>query len=251
MSAPVNPCQPNLADYRTFIYGIVLGPRGASAYPSAAGTVSAGTTASLTDISAKWTPNQWVGCVVFDVTQGWGGIVLSNTATEVDFIVSPGGVQVIDSSGAFVTDSSGNQVTATANNAGLAPDAGDQYVIVQAALSESLGMAKCEVNETINCASPLWYTKAVYNLAADRLINFGVDVQGQTLLADFREKFQLLALETGTIGSASDSGTSGSFVVPEQMRQFTFNEIQLQKTPFGRNYMAIAQKYGQSIWAMS
>ncbi len=249
--ALINPTQPNLADYRTFVYGLVLGATGAQAYPSAAGTVSGGTTATLTDISASWTVNQWIGCVVFDVTQSWGGIVLSNTATEVSFIVAPGGVQAIDSNGAYVTDSSGNDVIAMANTANLAPAPGDQYLIVQSALSETLGIAIEQVNEAINDASPLMYTKAVYNLAADRLINFGVDVAGQTILADFRNKFQLLTLETGTIGSASDQGTSGSYVVPSQMNSFTFDDIQLQKTPFGRQYMAIAQKYGQSIWALS
>ncbi len=248
---PVNPTQPNLADYRSFIYGLVLGPNGQAAYPSFAGTVSGGTTATLTDISANWPTNQWIGCVVFDVTQGWGGIVISNTATVISFIVAPGGVQVIDSNGAFVTDSSGNQINAIANDQNLIPASGDQYIVVQASLSETLAIALEQVSETINCVSPLMYTKAVYNLGADRLINFGVDVQGQTILADFRNKFQLLTLETGTIGSASDSGTSGSYVVPEQMNSFTFDDIQLQKTPFGRQYMAIAQKYGQSIWGMS
>lgn len=251
----MNPLVPNLADYRAFVYGLVLPakspPYPYPAFPYAAGTVSGGTVASLTDISANWIANQWIGCVVFDVTQCWGGIVISNTPTEADFIVSAGSVSLIDSSGAFVTDAGGYDIGATGNTAGLSPAPGDQYIIVQASLSESLAIALAEVNEFIKIASPLMYTKAVYNLAADRLINFGVDVQGQTLLADARKKFDLLDLNVGVVNSASDQGTSGSYVIPEQMQTFTMNELQLMKTPFGRAYLSIAQSYGSTLFGIS
>lgn len=245
----VNPLCPNLADYRAFVYA--QDRNASAAYPYAAGTVSAGTSATLSDIAANWAADQWDGCVVFDVTQSWGGLVISNTPTVASFIVSAGSVPLIDSSGAYVTDSSGEDVTATGNTLGLTPNPGDQYLIVQPSLSESLAIALCTVNATLHCASPILYTKAVYNLALDRLINFGIDVEGQTWLSDLRGRFEILAIETGSIASASDQGTSGSYVVPEQMQSFTLDELQLMKTPFGRAYLAIAQKYGQAIWGLS
>jgi hypothetical protein len=253
--ALVNPLCPNLANYRTFVYGLVLPaatpPYPYPAFPYAAGTVSAGTTATLTDLAAKWPDNEWAGCVLFDVTQRWGGLVVSNTLTVASFITASGGVQLIDSSGAFVTDSGGNEITATGNSQGLTPAPGDQYLIVQPSLSESLAVALAEVNELINLASPLLYTKAVYNLAADRLINFGVDVPGQTLLADARKKFDLVALNVGIVNSASDQGTSGSYVIPQQMQTFTMSDLQLMKTPFGRAYISIAQAYGPTLFGIS
>lgn len=222
----VNPFAPNLPDYRAFVYG--MASKAAAGYPSAAGTVSGGTTWRLTDISATWKPNQWVSCVVLDVTQNWSGIVISNTGTEVDFIITPAG-----------------------NPGELTPAPGDQYLIVQAGLQESLDIAVATVNETLSCASPLLYTKAVYNLALDRLINFGIDVQGQTWLQDLRKGFGVLSIESGVVAAASDQGTSGSMLVPDQFRTFTLDDLQLMKTPFGRNYLSIAQNYGPTLFGVS
>src|SRR6185437_2473114 len=246
----VNPFVPNLADYRSFVYG--MSSKAASVYPTAAGTVSAGTISSLTDQAANWKANAWIGCVMFDVTQSFGGIVISNTSTVVSFeVYGPGSVQLIDSSGAFVMDSGGNQITGVGNAQGLAPAPGDRYLIVQASLSESLAIAIATVNETLSCVAPLLYTKAVYNLALDRLINFGVDVEGQTWLQDLRTDFGVLSIESGVVAAASDQGTSGSMLVPDQFRTFTLDDLQLMKTPFGRQYLSIAQNYGSTLFGVS
>ncbi len=248
----INSLVPNLADYRTFLLAAgIPPPQAPTVFPSVAGTVSAGTVSTLTDIAANWTENQWIGCVVFDVTQSWGGVVVSNTPTVVSFIVSAGSVQLIDSSGGFVSNSSGGLITATGNTAGLAPAPGDQYIIVQPVASMSLGVAEQVVNDDLQAAVPALYTLAVYNLAADRLINYAPDQTGQNFFASNRSSYHLLDIEVGVIQGASDQGTSGSYLNIEAMKTFTLGDLQMLKTPFGRRYMEIAMNYGPTLWGMS
>lgn len=251
----INPLVPNLADYRSFLIAAGIppsSPAGAEAvFPGVSGTVSGGTVSTLTDISAKWTANQWINCVVFDVTQSWGGVIISNTETVVSFIVSAGSVQLIDSSGAFVGNSSGGSVTATGNTEGLAPAPGDQYLIVQPVASMSLGVAEQVVNDDLQSAVPQLYTLAVYNLATDRLINYAPDQPGQNFFATARANYHLLDMNVGVIQGASDQGTSGSYLNLEAMKTFTLGDLQTLKTPFGRRYMEIAMNYGPSLWGMS
>jgi hypothetical protein len=241
----------SLAGYRSFLLSIGIPPANAAAvFPSVLGTVSAGTVSTLTDISANWAVDQWSGCVLFDVTQAWGGVVISNTPTVVSFITSAGGVELIDSSGGFVTDSSGNDISATGNTSGVAPQPGDQYLIVQPVVSGSLCIALETVNEALEVSSSL-YNLAVYNLAADRLLNYAPDQPGQNFFAKAREKYHLLDTSVGVIQGASDQGTSGSYLNLEAMRNFTLGDLQTLKTPFGRRYMDIAMAYGPSIWGLS
>jgi hypothetical protein len=50
--------------------------------------------------------------------------------------------------------------------------------------------------------------------------------------------------------SADDASTSGSFNIPEQFNGLTIGDLQNLKTPYGRQYLAIAQKYGE-LWGIS
>ena len=242
---------PNLPGYFAFLTSNGIPPSSTQkAFPGYSGTVSAGTVSTLTDIAANWPPNQWTGCVVFDVTQGWGGVVISNTATEVSFIVSAGDVQLIDSSGGLVTDSGGNTIGATGNTLGLTPAPGDQYIIAQSVASMSLAVALQIVNRMLQRASTLMYGLAVYNLATDRLLNFAQDQPGQTYFQDLRAKYKLLDLAVGVVQSASDQGTSGAYVNLETMKNFTLMDLATLKTPFGRRYMEIAMSFGPDIFGL-
>jgi hypothetical protein len=100
-------------------------------------------------------------------------------------------------------------------------------------------------------ASPLMYTLAVYNLAADRLINFAQDVQGQNFFRQLREKYNIFSFSPGVIASTSDSGTSSSFANPEALTRLTLGDLQKLKTPYGRAYLSIAQELGPSIWGLT
>ncbi len=231
-----------LAPYRTFLIAAGIPPSSAqAAFPSAAGLVSSGTGASLTDLSAKWVSNQWIGCVVFDVTQSWGGIVVSNTETQADFTSVP----MINPDGTFADSPAG-----TGNPQGLTPAPGDQYVIVQPVVSGSLGVAL----EVVNCdleVAPKHYDLAVYNLASDRLLNYAPDMPGQTFFADTRKSYKLLDPLVGVVQAASDQGTSGAYLNLEAMKNFTLGDLQTLRTPFGRRYMDIAMSFGPNLYGIS
>jgi hypothetical protein len=105
------------------------------------------------------------------------------------------------------------------------------------------------------------YAIAVYNFAGDRLITYGQDpadapyVEGtdppQKFFAYSRSTWKIFGFVSGVVQSTSDDGTSVSMVVPEAFKNFTLADLQSLKTPWGREYMAIAQSYGPSIWGLS
>lgn len=99
------------------------------------------------------------------------------------------------------------------------------------------------------------YTRAVYNFAGDNLINNAVDQPSATptsgsippplpYFEDLRRKWQINSFVSGVINSSSDESTSQSMVVQKAAEDFQLGDLQLLKTPYGRAYLAIAQKYG-------
>lgn len=110
-------------------------------------------------------------------------------------------------------------------------------------------------------SQPSPYALAVYNLSGDRLINFAQDlpdaasVDGSNpalpYFAYMRSKLKLNTWVGGTVQASSDESTSVTLVVPKAMENFTVADLQTSKTPWGLNYMAIAQEYGPSGWGIS
>jgi len=107
---------------------------------------------------------------------------------------------------------------------------------------------------------PSIYALAVYNLAADRLVNYAPDVAdapnvpGSNPPAPYfaytRTKFNLLGFVGGVIQSTSDEGTSESMVVPEFAKALTMADLNTLQTPWGRRYLGLAQSAG-SLWGLS
>jgi hypothetical protein len=219
----VNPTTPNLQDYLSFLYSGAVGVPPAN-LPSVVGTVTGATATSLTDTAQTWTLNQWNGDTVADITLGEQATVTATTP--------PGTVAFTP---AVV----------------VVPVVGDTYVIAPDVVFTSLKVALEIVSPRLGCASSTIYTLAVYNLAADRLINYAPDVLDQTYFADLRKQFNLLSVSVGVTAQASDQGTSVGMLNQEQMKLFTFQDLQTLKTPMGRQYMAFAQTYGRSLWGLS
>ena len=104
-----------------------------------------------------------------------------------------------------------------------------------------------------NTAEPTIYATAVYNLAADMLINFAPDSAGpppSTYFADLRKSFGCNSFVGGVINSTSDEGTSQGMVVPDFAQTLTVAQVQNLKTPYGRMYLGIAAGYGP-LWGLS
>lgn len=72
-----------------------------------------------------------------------------------------------------------------------------------------------------------------------------------TFFADLRAKWNVNAISTGVVSETHDESTGSSFVVPEQFKDLTLTDLQNLKTPYGRAYMAFAQKYGQTLWGLT
>jgi hypothetical protein len=139
------------------------------------------------------------------------------------------------------------------------------YLLSQAALSSqstpeaitatnqwivwTFGVALKTVNRALAIAGEL-YNIAVYNLATDRLLNWAPDIEGQTYFQDLRRDMKLTRPALGVASSGSDQGTSGAVLNPDFMRALTMADLQTLKTPFGREYMGIAQQFGPDIFGL-
>lgn len=94
------------------------------------------------------------------------------------------------------------------------------------------------------------YAIAVYNLAGDRLVNYAPDQTGMCFFQDLRTSLGLNSSVLGVINSTSDNGTSQSMSVPDWTNNLTIADLQTLKTPWGRNYLGIAQSYG-TLWGLT
>lgn len=113
--------------------------------------------------------------------------------------------------------------------------------------------------ELATVPSPI-YMLAVYNLGGSNLINYAQDLPNAAdvpgtdpplpFFAAFRKSINANGFVSGVISSASDEGTSESMVVQKAAENFTLADLQLLKDPWGRTYLALAQKYGV-IWGLN
>lgn len=94
------------------------------------------------------------------------------------------------------------------------------------------------------------YEVAVYNLAADYLINYTTDVEDGDFFSEARAKYKIGNFTPGVVQSTSDEGTSSSLVVQKMAEEFSLGDLQNLKTPYGRQYLTIAQSVGID-WGIS
>lgn len=110
------------------------------------------------------------------------------------------------------------------------------------------------VNQNLQGASPTIYLLAVYNCAASNLLAFAQDVPplaagAPGYFAAIRKGFNMNAF-TLPVSSASDEGTSTSYVVPEFLSTLSLADLGYLTNPYGRQYLAFAQRYG-TVWGLS
>ena len=111
-------------------------------------------------------------------------------------------------------------------------------------------LASAQVNCTLRII-PIAYTFAVYNLAGDYLINWAADLPDQTFFTKARESYHVNQFVAGVVASTGDNGTSTSLLNPEFLRGLTMGQLSNLNTPFGRQYLALAQAYGPTQWGLS
>jgi hypothetical protein len=106
------------------------------------------------------------------------------------------------------------------------------------------------------------YAMAVYNLAADTLINLVQDAPDAPIYANtpngqglpywewLRTKYGVNNFVAGVVQSASDVSTSSSYMVPETFKGYTIANLGNLKTPYGVRYLGIASSLGTQ-WGLS
>lgn len=107
------------------------------------------------------------------------------------------------------------------------------------------------------------YMLAVYNLAGDRLVNWAPDpsppfdypadpsVTPPTPYWQYlRTQYDINGFIAGVVQSSNDVTTGNTLLVPDFMKEFQLSDLQELKTPWGRAYLAWAQKYG-TAWGLT
>lgn len=105
------------------------------------------------------------------------------------------------------------------------------------------------------------YALAVYNLAGDRVINYGQDLPDAAPIAGSeppvgffawsRKQWNINGFVSGVISASNDESTGQSMVVQDAAKNFTLGDLQNLKTPYGRQYLAFAQDFGPATWGIT
>jgi hypothetical protein len=118
-------------------------------------------------------------------------------------------------------------------------------------IATAFQLATDTINSLIQQASPDLYNLAVYNLGGDIIINFAPDPSPTDLFfSQLRTKWGIGNFTAGVVGATSDQGTSANLIVQNAARLFVLDDLQRLKTPYGRQYAAIAQKFG-TLWGIT
>lgn len=118
-------------------------------------------------------------------------------------------------------------------------------------LTTTLTIAADIANSALEQASNDIYMLAVYNLATDRLVNYAQDTAPANYFSTLRNNYKLSAFVPGVVSSSSDNGSATTMLNTEGMKNFTLQDLQTLKTPWGRQYIAFAQMYGPALWGLT
>ena len=114
----------------------------------------------------------------------------------------------------------------------------------------SLDFANDTVSPFLRNAGCNIYNMAVYNLAGDTLLGWSQDQPGQTFFADARKAYGINNFTAGVVSSSSDESTSSALTTPEYFKHFTLSNLRNLKTPYGLQYLSIAQDIGP-LWGLT
>ncbi len=106
------------------------------------------------------------------------------------------------------------------------------------------------VNQLINTVAPDLYTLALNGLAGDFLLQWAQDLPGQTFFATARQNYGINNFVAGIVSNTEDESTSVAIKTPDFMAGLTLMDLQNLKTPYGRQYLMIAQQFG-ALWGLT
>lgn len=105
------------------------------------------------------------------------------------------------------------------------------------------------VNLQLAVSAPI-YALAVYNLGVSNLINFAPDNTPSTFFSDARKAWNVMNFVSGVVQNAGDQGTGDGLLLPDAFKGLTIADLQYLKDPWGRQYLAFAQRVG-TLWGLS
>ena len=102
-----------------------------------------------------------------------------------------------------------------------------------------------------NAQLGILYVLAVYNLGMHQLIKIGLDIPGQTpnqvFFQQARQQFGILNFVGGVISGTADQNSSTTISVPELLKNLSLSDLDLLKTPWGRDYAGYAMNFGPYV----
>ena len=138
---------------------------------------------------------------------------------------------------------------ATFTNYLVSPVGLDNYVLPPASqiITDAFNYALDIVHPFIASVSTVQYDLAVYGLGADYVINYAQDQPGRLTFATLRNDFHINQFTPGVVGSTSNAQTASGLTVPTAMQGLQIGDLQNLKTPWGRQYLQIAQMVGPDM----
>lgn len=100
-------------------------------------------------------------------------------------------------------------------------------------------------------ASAVSASTFVYALEANPGTATTLGLFNLAFFSGLRTQWNVLGLVPGVVQSTGDQGTNTSLVVPEFFKTMTLEQLDLIKTPWGRAYLAYAQKAGPTVFGVS
>ncbi len=99
--------------------------------------------------------------------------------------------------------------------------------------------------------TPIIWVLATYNYGMHLLLKIAQDQPNQSFFQNLRTQFKLGSFLAGVLSNASDEGTGAAIVVADPFKNLSLGNLDLLKTPYGREYLAYIQSYGPTIVGVS
>ncbi len=93
-------------------------------------------------------------------------------------------------------------------------------------------------------------TTFTYALAANPGTCTQAGTSALTYFADLRRAWNITGFAAGVVQASNDESTGQTLLVQDAMKNWTMADLQYSKTPFGRQYLAYAQRYS-TLWGLT
>ena len=230
----VQPDSPNLADFFTYAYAQGIP---ASSIPLPVLTVTSGGSGYTTAPAVTIAPPD-IGTTMMAVATVSGGAVTALTAVYPGSNYASLPVLTI-----AAPPSGGTQAT------GVVTALGSIYPV--SALNQSVDITINSTGGASIVGEISNYIRAVYNLGVHLLLQFAQDTPPSTFFATQRQTFGLNQFRPGIVMAAGDQSTSQTFILPKFFQEITLEALEATRTPWGRQWLAYEQMYGQTVWGVS